>query len=130
MHASKASISIHHDRLHTNLPEAILSAFHTPALQAHIFERTGWSKLIFDTVDWDLLDTYMSTLNDSYRTNAVKFFYDWQNTGSQNLKFKESECDKPISYRTYNKVHTTCLFQCGDLEKTLHYMCCDNPLAC
>ena len=126
MYSSKASISINNQRQHTNISESVLSAFHTPALQAHIYQRTGWSHSTYNKVDWDLTHTYMSSLNDIQRTNAVKYLHDWQNTGSQNLKFQASEMDKPDAPKAYTESHTACPFNCGALETPLHYLYCPS----
>ena len=129
MVSSKASLSINNQRQHTNLPESVLCAFHTPALRAHLYQRTGWSQSTFDMVDWDLTQSYMASLTDHQRTNAVKFLHDWQNTGSQNLQFQASEMDKPAAHKTYADSHTSCPFLCGETETPLHYLYCPSTAA-
>lgn len=79
----KTTTTINHQRNHTNKPETVLSTYHTPAIQSHIYECTDWNKQTYDTIDWSLLETCMTTLNNSCRTNVVKFIHDWQNFGSQ-----------------------------------------------
>ena len=125
MASSKASISINNQRQHTNIPESVSSAFHTPALRAHVFQRTGWSQSTFNMVDWDLTQSYMASITDHQRTNAVKYLHDWQNTRSQNLKFQASEIEKPDTHKTYTESHTDCPFIAVHLRH--HSITCTAP---
>lgn len=93
-----------------------------PHLWAHWIEQK-----IYDTVAWDRLETFMTTLNDTQRTNAVKCFHDWQNTGGQNLKFKEHESAKPDAL-SYTNAHTVCPFECVELNTPIRYFYRKSPV--
>jgi len=124
MHASKVSITIHNQRVHTNMNHIIAHAYHMPKLRDYILERTGWTTDIFNSVDWDVTELYMKSLPDTTRTNAVKFIHDWQNTGKQNQQFQEAEDEKHDAHKQYTDVHTLCPYKCGMLETPLHYLHC------
>ena len=51
MNASKLSINIDNQRVHTNLNDHITNAYHTPKLRDYILERTGWTLTVFNSVD-------------------------------------------------------------------------------
>ena len=87
MHASKVSITIQSQRVHTNMNDIIAHEYHTLKLRDYILERTGWTIATFNSVDWDITELYMKSLTDTTRTNAVKLLHDWQNTGKQNQPF-------------------------------------------
>ena len=119
MNASKISITINDEYIHTNLTPLISQAYHMPKIKEHILERTGWSSNTFDTVDGDTLEHYIQTLQDNQGTNVVKFIHDWQNTGKQNQQFKNAEVDKTDAYKTYINLHTKCPYNRGAIET--HY---------
>ena len=77
MYASKVSITINRQRVHTNMNYMISHEYHSPKLRNYILERTGWTLNTFKSVDWDVTELYMKSLTDSTQTNAVKFIHDW-----------------------------------------------------
>ena len=129
MNASKISITINDEYIHTNLTPLISQAYHMPKIKEHILERTGWSSNTFDTVDGDTLEHYIQTLQDNQGTNVVKFIHDWQNTGKQNQQFKNAEVDKTDAYKAYSDVHSKCPYHCGAIETPLHYLHCTTTRA-
>ena len=99
MNASKVSITIDNQRVHTNLIDHISHAYHTPKLRDYILKCNGWTLTVFNSVDWDVLQLYMTSIKNTQRTNAVKFIHDWQNTGKQNQQFQVAEDDKPNAHK-------------------------------
>ena len=76
IHASKVSITINHQRVHTHMNYMISHEYHSPKLKNYILERTGWTLNTFKSVDWDVSELIMKSLTDTARTNAVKFIHD------------------------------------------------------
>lgn len=72
---AKVSITIQGQRIHTNMNHIISNEYHTPELKEYSIECTWWTIQVFQTVDWDLTEHYMSTMEDTHQTNAVKFIH-------------------------------------------------------
>ena len=74
-----------------------------------------------DTIDWLAIEQYMNSLPQSKRIKVAKYIHDWQNVGSQKLKFQQSTKSEETQE---NETIDQCPFECGQSENPQHYLRC------
>ena len=90
-------------------------AAHDNNLQTYICDKAGWSSQVFHYVDWEGLDSYLSSLPAATQTNAIKMVHNWIHDGHQKDLFS-----------TEGEVHM-CPADCGRWEAHQHYISCYAP---
>ena len=127
MTTDKAALSIDGCYVTAKYKDTIKRAYTSPAICNYIHEKTGWSRAIFDLVDWKSIGVYMKRLSIAKRSKVMKLMHNWQNTGRQKGLFAESAATTPEQLGLVSQVEK-CPMGCGCYESSMHYLQCKkNP---
>jgi hypothetical protein len=72
-----------------------------------------------ETIDWLAFEQYMNSLPQNKRIKVAKYIHDWQNVGSQKLKYHQSNKSEE---NQENDITDKCPFGCGQREISQHYL--------
>jgi len=97
-------------------------------VQTYLCHRNAWTPVTFHLIDWPSFERYFESIPLAKRIKVSKYVHDWQNTGSQKVKFARSQHRKdPLDKAEYH-AFSKCPMNCGECEKPQHYLhCIKNP---
>jgi hypothetical protein len=93
-------------------------------LRKYIRDKTGWTDVVFDKVNWDALERYLKTVAPGKRTNIIKVQHGWHHTCERDAMFKETS--------DFQSGHTStfCPFGCGESDYRWHFLrCTKSPIS-
>ena len=90
-------------------------------LQEYICQKEKWPLDIFELVHLEAFRRAIKRLDIHKRINAIKYVFDWQNTGEQKQSFEASQASQED--REEQEV-SKCPLQCGCIEMAQHFLRC------
>ena len=79
----KATLVFNDAIVTTNIAAHITMAKKAPVIAAYLKEKTGWTEVTFQMINWDAMEIYLQQASIGTRAKAVKLQHNWQNTGWQ-----------------------------------------------
>ena len=94
----------------------------------YLGKQHGWSKMIFEMIEWEGIDGLMKQANPIKRIQLLKMLHNWQNIGQQKGRMRDSK----LKMDTENPTELTfevvnchlCPSGCDEEDRELHYLHC------
>ena len=80
-------------------------------------QRNDWTKEIFNSIDWDAHESYLTKLPYLKAVKVIKYIHDWQNTGAQKELFDSKRHEPEHQHHKYQ-----CPMKCGRQETAQHFL--------
>ena len=84
-------------------------------------------------MDWEGVEAMLRSAGSIKRTQLIKLLHNWQNTGTQKKRFRDSrlklDSDSPLMPTVEEERCHECPDGCNEEESDLHYLCCPAPHA-
>ena len=121
MDSSGIKLMYNHNTVTTKIEQYIRDAISAAPLQDYICNQEAWAPATFQYVDWTAMYRALKSLEMMKRVNAIKYMFNWQNTGAQKQKFEAG-----VARREEREEHVVnkCPLQCGCPEEPQHYLQC------
>ena len=130
-HSTKVLLLTTDGRAVYNLRKYLLRSKNGEELLNYYREKKGWHSRIFNSIDWEALESLLKKAPPTQKNRLVQILHDWQNVGKQKGKLRDSrlskKADPPLQATTEEESIHKCPMGCGEEEGPLHYVCCTSP---
>ena len=119
--SSKIAVIVKESAVTTKVEKVIRKELTTQPLKDYICQKEAWTQETFCSVHWDALGRALKSLDIHKRINAIKYIFNWQNTGEQKQWFEASQASQDD--REEQEVNK-CPLDCGCVETAQHFLWC------
>ena len=103
------------------------------AMLEYMEKRRGWEPKTIDMIEWEGIEGMMRSANPMKRIKLLKMLHNWQNTGSQKGRIRDSRLklhsDSPLEPTEEEASCHLCPAGCKEVENELHYLHCPDATA-
>ena len=119
--SSKIALIVNGSATTTKADKIIRQAFTSQPLQDYIRQKEEWTSETFRLVHWDAVERALKSLDIHKRINAIKYIFNWQNTGEQKQRFEASQA---LTEDRDEEEVDQCPLNCGCVETAQHFLRC------
>ena len=114
------SVFVNDKQITANMKGTLYSHMTAGPIEEYIEGKFGWTREIYDTIDWKSFGLYATNIPVSKMANLIKYIYDWQYNKKWEVRIKDGEekGERVISWE--------CPMGCGKNETHRHYMKCNK----
>ena len=112
----------------TNLRHYLVQRVNGGALREYHKKKKGWTKRIMESIEWEAIEKMIKNARPLRRTKIAQLMHDWQNTGRQKGKIRDSRLqlngDTPKEATIEELECHKCPDGCNEEENELHFLEC------